>query len=88
MLADTTKATAKSTARNRSVRTFKVSKFQIPSSALVEVSGEESDGGSGKKNSGKMTQSVQKKSENTKPTKVEVKGKRKRKTSVTGTKKS
>ena len=58
------------------------------SSDVVEVSGGESDGGSGKKNSGKMTQSVQKKSENTKPTKVAVKEKRKRKTSATGTKMS
>lgn len=49
ILADAMKASAKSTARNRSERIFRVSKFQMPSSGVVEVSGEESDGESGNK---------------------------------------
>ena len=58
MLVDAMKDSAKSTARNKSARNFIMSKFQMLSSVVVEVSGGESDVGFGKKNLGKMKQSV------------------------------
>lgn len=70
MMNDAMKASAKSTTKNWSARTFKVSNFKIPLSDVVDVSGGESDERSGKKRSGKIKQGEKKKVEKTKSTKV------------------
>ena len=78
MMADALKAIVKSTAENRSARTFKVSNFKLPKSGVVDVSTEEIEKGYMKKSSGKTIPRRTKKTEQTNSTKETAKEKRKR----------
>ena len=77
-MVDALKATAKSTAENRSARTFKVSNFKLPESGVMDLSTEETEKEYRKKRSGKTKPRGTKKAEQTKSTKETAKGKRKR----------
>lgn len=92
-MVDALKANAASTADNRKKRTFKVSRFQLPLSDVVEVSGIESEEGPDKevfddvkqrsknKSDRKKTKGVLKSSASKKADETKGKGKRKRKIS-------
>lgn len=66
-MVDALKANAASTADNRKKRTFKVSRFQLPLSDVVEVSGAESEEGSARKVSYDLKQHSKKKVDIKKP---------------------
>ena len=61
------KVSAESNADNRRNRTFKVSRFQIPLSDVVEVSGAESEEGPDKEIIEDLKQSLKKKGDGKKP---------------------
>ncbi|TMW84411.1 hypothetical protein EJD97_025253, partial [Solanum chilense] len=77
MMADALKASAKSTSKNMSARTFKVSNFKMPESRVIDVSTKETEKGYRKKRCRKTKPRDAKKAEQTKSTKETSKGKRK-----------
>ena len=74
-MVDALKASARSTAKIRSARTFKVSNFRMLEPGVIEVSAEEMEKKNEKKKSGKTNSKDPKKVEKTKPKKKSSAGK-------------